>query len=140
MDIRVNVFTLFLSLIISDCHVGRSGGAVVLGRSKKLIRMLAVITREIAELRSKTLIITSSSAPAPSNKTFTFILSSKESSRAAWAGCCFYSICKKYEDASIPLIASCSHAKEPMLVQAKILKGNLRLLDSVLEKAARVLL
>ena len=48
-----------------------------------------------------------------------------------------YSICKKYEDASIPLIASCSHTKEPMLVQAKILKGNLRLLDSVLEKASK---
>ena len=46
------------------------------------------------------------------------------------------SICKKYEDASIPLIASCSHTKEPMLVQAKILKGNLRLLDSVLEKTS----
>ena len=84
MDIRVNVFMMFSSLIISDCHVGRAVWRV-LGRSKKLIRMLAVITREIAELRSKTLIITSSSAPAPSNKTFTFISdSSKESSRAAW--------------------------------------------------------
>ena len=51
--------------------------------------------------------------------------------------CYFYSICKKYEDASIPLIASCSHTKEPMLVQAKILKGNLRLLDRVLEKTSR---
>lgn len=48
-----------------------------------------------------------------------------------------YSICKKYEDATIPLIASCSHTKEPMLVQAKILKGNLRLLDSVLEKTSK---
>lgn len=53
------------------------------------------------------------------------------------AGSGFCSICKKYEDASIPLIASCSHTKEPMLVQAKILKGNLRLLDSVLEKASK---
>ena len=68
MDIRVNVFMMFLSLIISDCHVGRSGGAVVLGRSKKLIRMLAVITREIAQRRMKNLIITPS-LQAPSNTT-----------------------------------------------------------------------
>ena len=54
MDIRVNVFLMFHSLIISDCHVGRWS------RGKKLIRMLAVITREIAQRRMKNLIITSS--------------------------------------------------------------------------------
>lgn len=41
---------------------------------------------------------------------------------------------KKSEDASIPLIATCTHTKEQMLVQAKIVKENLNLLDMALKK------
>ena len=44
--------------------------------------------------------------------------------------------CKKSEDASIPLLATCSHTKEQLLVQAKILKENLRLLDKVIDMSS----